>query len=1268
MSERWKAWVLGGFLLGLVGCSPGASDDEPLGRSQEAVQILNATFPSNSQGFLYVDDTFGTSRPTNASGVWSNGQLHVTLNYTTSTLPKSGGWRYTFPGPGVTTIAFDWVMRRANFESTECSEVRVTVDGTAYGSGSNAYVSRSCATGTSVTTSGRFTFTTPSLASGNHTLTIGGWLSSSNVTSESLNVDIDNVTIDVVAPASCGDQSCNGSETCTTCPGDCGACPPAPQPFLESGGTVVMEAESFSTNTSQAGKSWTSVTDANASGNVAYQATPNTGTAVNTGYVTGSPRLNFPVSFSQTGTYYVWIRGRDPDVPYASASDSVHAGIDNTAPASADRIGSFSSAFGWMRATLDGANASINVTTAGTHTINVWMREDGFVIDKLLLTNDDVFTPTGLGPTQSPRVGASGCGDGTCGTGETCSSCVVDCCGLGSRPSNTTCLAPAAPGTGYGFNRVWPAITFTEPVGLAQAPSDNDTFFVVQKTGAVRALSRSATMASQVRTFLNLEGVVDTGGPPNAGGEGGLLGIAFHPNYGTGNNWEVYVSYTTDLAVPNTVFMHRVSRFRSLDSGQTLATSTQQVLIEHPKTKTNHNAGDIAFGPDGYLYIAFGDDAYQDPTRALMAADVNQRYGKVLRIDVNAPTYAIPPNNPFSGGTGIQREVFAYGFRNPWRMSFDKSNGSLYLADVGEDTWEEIDLVTSGAFYGWPHREADQCRPSGNCSLSYTSPREAYNHNGAPKSITGGFVYRGTALPDLAGQYVYGDYLTGEVWAYDGIADSSVIIDPLGGTLSSFGQENSGELYAVRFSTGTIEKLEAAGPPGGSYPASLGNTGCFSTATPTQVSAGVIPYSLALPFWSDGTLKERFLALPDGTTMTVASNGDFTLPPGAVTIKNFRHQGQLFETRFFVRHTDGSYSGYTYQWNDQQTLATLVGASGATRMLPGLNWTYPSRGACLTCHTEAAGRSLGLETRQINIDASYPSTGRTANQLATLGGIGMLSGNLASLAPFAALENTSVPIQDRARAYLHVNCSNCHRPGGPGRGPMDARFDVPFADMRICNEPPTLGDLGVPGAMHLTPGNNQTSLIWLRMSQRQANFMPPLASTLVDTVGAQRLEEWIDGITSCPAPTGPAPCNVAGNEVTNCSFDSVVSPWDQRDNGVVGSASVVGGELRIDVTTAGANNWEPQVVQNVGSIAAGTYEIEFSARANANRDMVINLGKDGPTYESRCERTVSLTTTTQHFSLTCSVVAEPNMKLDFNVGAAGTSVVFLDNVYFGVPR
>jgi uncharacterized repeat protein (TIGR03806 family) len=294
----------------------------------------------------------------------------------------------------------------------------------------------------------------------------------------------------------------------------------------------------------------------------------------------------------------------------------------------------------------------------------------------------------------------------------------------------------------------------------------------------------------------------------------------------------------------------------------------------------------------------------------------------------------------------------------------------------------------------------------------------------------------------------------------------------------------------------------------------LSQTGCVSPTDATKPTAGLIPFTVALPFWSDGADKERFLAVPDGKTISVAADGDFTLPPGGVTMKNFRWQGKLFETRFFVRHNDGSYYGYSYEWNDAGTDATKVAETGKDKALTGLAWWYPSTSGCFTCHSEAAGRSLGLETRQLNFPGLYGTV--KANQFATLQHIGLLSGNMTALAAFPAKDDATAPVDTRARAYLAVNCSNCHRPNGPGRGVWNALFDTAFKDMKICNALPDFGDLGVAGASLLKPGAHASSVIWLRMSQRMADFMPPLATKLPDTVGADLLSKWIDGITTCP--------------------------------------------------------------------------------------------------------------------------------------------------------
>jgi uncharacterized repeat protein (TIGR03806 family) len=308
-----------------------------------------------------------------------------------------------------------------------------------------------------------------------------------------------------------------------------------------------------------------------------------------------------------------------------------------------------------------------------------------------------------------------------------------------------------------------------------------------------------------------------------------------------------------------------------------------------------------------------------------------------------------------------------------------------------------------------------------------------------------------------------------------------------------------------------------AGPSAAGPPALLSNSPCFvSVANPPVLAAGVLPFTVAEPFWSDTALKSRYLALPNGTTFTVQADGDFTLPPGAVTIKNFQWQGQYFETRFFVRYTDGGYGAWTYMWNDTQTQATLVDAvNGASKTLAGGHvWSYPTRQQCFDCHTSAAGFSLGLEARQLNGNQLYPATGRTANQFDTLSGIGMLSGNLSSQPPLPAHGQTAAALHQRAQAYLHVNCSNCHRPGGTGQGTADYRYDTLFGSKNVCNQESFLG--AYPGVDLIEPGNHNASVVWLRMSQRNQNFMPPIASKLADTEGSSLLSQWIDAMVGCP--------------------------------------------------------------------------------------------------------------------------------------------------------
>jgi uncharacterized repeat protein (TIGR03806 family) len=288
-------------------------------------------------------------------------------------------------------------------------------------------------------------------------------------------------------------------------------------------------------------------------------------------------------------------------------------------------------------------------------------------------------------------------------------------------------------------------------------------------------------------------------------------------------------------------------------------------------------------------------------------------------------------------------------------------------------------------------------------------------------------------------------------------------------------------------------------------------------ANPTRPASGLIPYAPNAAFWSDGAVKERWIGLPNGQNITVGANGDWDFPNGTVLVKNFRRDTRLVETRLFMRHPDGIWAGYSYEWNAQGTDATLV-RGGKRVTIDGQPWIYPSGAQCMQCHTEAAGRSLGLETRQLAFNITYPQTGRDAHQLLTLNTINVLAPPIADPTdevPYPDPTGTAGTLAERARSYLHTNCSQCHRPEGPTTANMDLRYSTALAGTNACDVAPTLGDLGISNARLIAPGDAARSVLIGRMNRRDANGMPPVGSAQVDTAGAALLTEWVNSLANC---------------------------------------------------------------------------------------------------------------------------------------------------------
>jgi uncharacterized repeat protein (TIGR03806 family) len=340
-----------------------------------------------------------------------------------------------------------------------------------------------------------------------------------------------------------------------------------------------------------------------------------------------------------------------------------------------------------------------------------------------------------------------------------------------------------------------------------------------------------------------------------------------------------------------------------------------------------------------------------------------------------------------------------------------------------------------------------------------------------------------------------------------------------GMNISAFAQDPSGEVYVVNYS-GTLHRLRAGSATGRVIPAQLSATGCVSATDATLPASGLVPYAPNAPFWSDGAAKSRFLALPDGQRIAVVAENDFDFPSGSVLMKHFRLGNQLVETRLFMRHNNGEWAGYTYEWNAQGTDATRV-IGGKTVQVSGQSWLFPSEAQCLLCHTSAAGRTLGLEIAQLNGSFGYTQTGRTANQLDTLNAIDTLTPVLtqpASQLPSMPDPNgSSGTLTERARAWLHSNCSNCHRPGGGTPVNLDFRYTTPLPSTNACEATPVRA-LGVTNARIIAVGGANAaarSMIVLRPGRTDPDSMPPLQPRTVDTAGVALLTNWVNSLTSC---------------------------------------------------------------------------------------------------------------------------------------------------------
>lgn len=536
----------------------------------------------------------------------------------------------------------------------------------------------------------------------------------------------------------------------------------------------------------------------------------------------------------------------------------------------------------------------------------------------------------------------------------------------------------------------FPGIGFSQPVALRTPPGETKRLFVVEKTGDVRVISDIGAPTN--RLFLDVDGLVNARAEETfeTASEQGLLSMAFHPEYaGNGRFFVVYNAKDGGTRV------QRLSEFRVSGNADVADAASEKVILQMKNEAGNHNGGDLHFGPDGYLYMSWGDEGGANDTYNNSQKIDKDFWSSITRIDIDLeatdyteedggpeddgnlrpnpheaivsdpngnPRYEVPADNPWVGATSflgsvvsptmVRTEFHAVGLRNPWRFSFDPVTGKLWCGDVGQGAREEVDVIVKGGNYEWGFREGFieapgakwNQRPAG-WTGSHPPLVDYGRGSGAMQgtSITGGIVYRGTRIPGLSGNYIFADYGSGNVWSLDVLADPPVMTRICGeGGLVGFGSDpNNLDILAADIQ-GRIMRLASNDAGGGQFPQTLTATGLFKDVAGLVPSPGLVAYDVNLPFWSDHAIKRRWFGIPDDNAMIGFNReGNWTLPQGMVWVKHFDMEMERgnpaskrrIETRVIVRNPSGNY-GVSYRWNEAGTEAILAAGEGEGFDLP----------------------------------------------------------------------------------------------------------------------------------------------------------------------------------------------------------------------------------------------------------------------------------------------------------------------------------------------
>ncbi len=684
----------------------------------------------------------------------------------------------------------------------------------------------------------------------------------------------------------------------------------------------------------------------------------------------------------------------------------------------------------------------------------------------------------------------------------------------------------------------FPGVKFSDPMHV-RWQSDLGRYFVCELGGKVWSFPHDAEVKS-ADLAIDLKASLKSFDTERSNGCDSLYSLAFDPEFS--QNRYVYLciilSSKTGKPLPDG---SRISRFRVTEElPPRIDVESELPIITW--LGGGHNGCDMAFDTSGCMLFSTGDATDPSPPDQLKTGqDISDLLSSILRIDVRGATaekpYKIPDDNPFRQVDKARGEVWAFGFRNPWRISIDPPTGQLWLGDVGWEKWELVHRVVRGGNYGWSVREGHELiqpdLPLGPVPILPT--RVALPHTDAA-SITGGFVYRGTKLATIQGQYLFGDWITGRIWSLP-LDDTSPHREVASGQLRiiAFSPDRDGEpLIVNHFNKTPLFKLvtnadyasELANMQ--SFPRRLSATGLFRNVATQETNPGVREFSINQPQWQDGAAGQYFLALPDLKKVSVFKdpqpvdsvamfNSRLHYPSGTVLAKTLGLPSHKIETQLL--HFDGRlWHGYSYIWNADQTDAELAPAAGMELTLPGPNpqrWRVHSRSECMQCHNPWPETTLAFTPEQLH----QPKKGDDSQwlKLVRQGFVETQDSQRRTIEPEkcvrkALSSSSNDPIELRARSYLHANCAHCHQNGAGAAVALSLKISDSDDELKAIRVAPTKGDLGLKEGQLISPGDSLRSVLLCRMASSSTGRMPHIGSREVDFEAITLISNWINSM------------------------------------------------------------------------------------------------------------------------------------------------------------